>query len=383
MVRPKSFNNIVGHKWFIDYTIEHLKNGTLPHFIIIEGPEGVGKTALADIIALNLVYGLNDSVEKERAYNDVVKTKRSNQYIKKFELSVDGGKETAKEVRAEMHNTFNLDRVKVIICDECHNLSEAAQDVFLSDTEYTSDDVYLIMLTTESEKLKASLKSRSVPIRLHPLTTKEMYNVLKIETENRRLKIQNESAVLQLIAEWSENKPRTGLNILNAFSEGSSVSSNMIRELIGYMDVRDIVPLLASLAGSMTFGLSYISEMQINQSIISWLVEVIKLKSGESSYKIKMDDIVFIKEQLADVSVEQLVTFLFGLTKNHKLNRTDVINAYISSHNSKELLNKKSTVETLFDEKSQKASVAMHESVTVMNKAPSLEELLFNSSLVE
>ena len=37
-------------------------------------------------------------------------------------MSVEGGKEVAKEVRADMQAAFTGTRNKVIICDECHNL---------------------------------------------------------------------------------------------------------------------------------------------------------------------------------------------------------------------------------------------------------------------
>ncbi|MCM1218452.1 MAG: AAA family ATPase [Lachnospiraceae bacterium] len=383
MVRPKDFNDIVGHDWLVQYFRDHILKGTLPHFLILEGSEGLGKTSFADIIALNLVYGAENSKEKQTAYETVVKHKQSNDYIKKFEMSVEGGKEVAKEVRAEMNATFTLQRKKVIICDECHNLSDAAQDVFLAETEYINDKVYIIMLTTESDRLKPSLKSRAVPIHLNTLKQADMVRVLRNEVAARNLKIQSEDATLTMIAEWSEGKPRTGLNILNAFSAGSTVSSNMIRELIGYMDIRDLIPLLASLSGSMTFGLSYISEMKVDASMISLVTEAIRVKSGEGSYKIKMNDLSYLREQLSNVTVQQLVMFLYGLTRHTRLTRTDVINAYISAHQSWKDLTKSDTTEMFEVEKAQKAQVIVDNTVASVNKAPTLEDLLQGADLIE
>lgn len=382
MERPQSFKDIIGHDWLVAYFQEHLEKGTLPHFLILEGPEGLGKTSLADILALNLVYGLTDSDEKKKAYDTVVSKKVSNDFIKKFELSVDGGKEVAKEVRAEMHATFTLNRKKVIICDECHNLSDAAQDVFLSDTEYISDKVYIIMLTTEIDRLKPTLKSRAVPLHLHPLKHPDMVKVLKKEVARRKLLIQNEDITLGLIAEWSECKPRTGLNILNAFSSGSSVSLNTIRELIGYMDIKDIMPLLSSLSGSMTFGLSYISEMKVDNSLVGLVIEALRVKNGESSYKLNMSDISFVRDSLAQVTSDQLIKFLNGLTRNQKVTRVDVIHAYINAHVNKADLYKADTTPMLNIEKAQKASVIVNTQVTAQAKAPTMEDILLNSEVV-
>lgn len=383
MQRPMTFDDIVGHDWLVQYFKEHLANGTLPHFLILEGSEGLGKTSLADLIALSLVYGEENSPERKKAYDTVVTKKVSNEYIKKYEMSVEGGKEVAKEVRAEMQSTFTVNRNKVIICDECHNLSDAAQDVFLSETEYIDKKVYIIMLTTELDRLKPSLRSRAVPIHLQTLKQQDMVRVLRNEAHQRRLIIQNEDITLGMIAEWAEGKPRTGLNILNAFANGSAVSANAIRELIGYMDIKDLIPLLASLSGSMTFGLTYISEMKVDASIISLVVEAIRVKSGEGSYKIKLDEAKYLREQLVNVTTEQLIQFLYGLTRHTRLTRTDVINAYISAHSRFDTLSESDTSETLKIEQSQKARVEVDMNVSSVTRAPTLDDILLGADVVE
>lgn len=383
MQRPMTFDDIVGHDWLVQYFKEHLANGTLPHFLILEGSEGLGKTSLADLIALSLVYGEENSPERKKAYDTVVTKKVSNEYIKKYEMSVEGGKEVAKEVRAEMQSTFTVSRNKVIICDECHNLSDAAQDVFLSETEYIDKKVYIVMLTTELDRLKPSLRSRAVPIHLQTLKQQDMVRVLRNEAHQRRLVIQNEDITLGMIAEWAEGKPRTGLNILNAFANGSAVSANAIRELIGYMDIKDLIPLLASLSGSMTFGLTYISEMKVDASIISLVVETIRVKSGEGSYKIKLDEAKYLREQLVNVTTEQLIQFLYGLTRHTRLTRTDVINAYISAHSRFDTLSESDTSETLKIEQSQKARVEVDMNVSSVTRAPTLDDILLGADVVE
>lgn len=383
MKRPYTFNDIVGHDWLIQFIKEHIEKGTLHHFLILEGAEGLGKTSLADLIALNLVYGLQDSDAKKKAYDEIAVKNGSNDYIKKYKMSVEGGKEAAKEVIAEMHATFTLDKPKVIICDECHGLSDAAQDVFLADTEFLDDKVYMIMLTTELDKLKASLRSRALPIHFNTLKLSDMVTVLKNEVDAKHLQIQGGDATLSLIAEWAECKPRKGLNLLNAFTPGSPVSMNVLRELIGYMDVRDVVPLLASLSGSMTFGLSYISEMQIDSTLVNVVVECIKVKSGQGSYRLKMNDVTFVRDQLVGVDIDQLVQFLFHLTKHSKLTRQGVINAYLAAHVNMKDISKADTSAMLDIEKGQKFSSITDAPVQSDNRAPSLEDMLRNSDIVE
>ena len=384
MHRPKSFNEVVGHKWLVDYLVTHIQNGTLPHFLILEGQEGLGKTSLADLIALSLVYGINDSESRTKGYNDVVVNASSNDYIKRFKCSEEGGKEAAKVIRDEMNATFIAgDKPKVIICDECHGLSDAAQDLFLAETEFISDRVYIIMLTTELNKLKASLRSRAVPLHLSPLKQSDMVNVLKSEATSRRLNIQNPDIVFNMIAEWAECKPRTGLNILNAFADGESVSTNVIRELIGYLDVKEVLPLLASLSGSMTFGLNFINEMTINPTLVNIVSECIAIKSGHASYKVKMTDVTAIRDQLVNVETEQLVKFLYGLTAQPVIHKSTLINAYIGAHRSFCNLVKESTKDLKVYEDIQRADAAIQETHSVQAKAPTFDDLLRESTIID
>ena len=382
MKRPETFDDIKGHPWLVNYLTDHLVKGTLPHFIILEGQEGLGKTSIADLLALYLVYGIQPSELKKKAYEDVVVSGKSNDNIKRFACSVEGGKDAAREIKDEMNTTFTVSGPKVIICDECHGLTDQAQDVFLAETEFIPEKVYIIMLTTEVSKLKASLQSRAVVIHMNPLKQSDMVAVLRNEVKAKRLNVQNEDVVLTMIAEWAECKPRAGLNILNAFNSDMAVSVTAIRELIGYMDVKDILPLLASLAGSVTFGLSYIAEMPISQNLASLVVECIAIKSGNASYKLKMNEITMIREQLTAVTVDQLVSFLYGITRFTKLTRTDVINAYIGAHPSRQLVTKADTRDVLASEDIQRADIQMEIEHEGLSKAPTLDDLLITSKVI-
>lgn len=381
MTRLDSLSQVIGHDWLIGFLTEHLKNGTLPRFIIFDGPEGCGKTTIATLLALNLVYGLAETDEKLTAYKELCENNRSTNYIKKFKLSVENGKEAAKDVLAEMHECFTAGHKKVLIGDEAHNLSEGAQDVFLEDSEFLPKDTYLFLLTTDVTKLKPALRSRATPIHIPALKLSDMLKVLKREVAARNLHIQAEDATLQLIADWSNCRPRTGLSLLSAFANNSDVSAEVVRNLVGYLDVSDVLPLLKSLSGSITFGLAYITEMTINTTLVSIVSEIIRVKSGSMSYRLRMNEVTAIKTELVEVPVETLITFLYGLTATQNLTRTSVIHAYLRAHkNMKELANTDS-VSILQTEIQQHVSEVkpVHTNFSV----PTLDDLLANSAVIE
>ena len=59
--RPTSFDEIKGHSMKVAYLREQIANDSLPHFILFEGEEGLGKTSLAELAAIDLIYGTNDT----------------------------------------------------------------------------------------------------------------------------------------------------------------------------------------------------------------------------------------------------------------------------------------------------------------------------------
>lgn len=382
--RPHTFDDIIGHEVFKRYFIERIKRGTLPQFIILEGPEGLGKTSLAEIIAITLNYGFDDSPAKAKAVKEVIDNRHSIDCIKKFNMAKDSGKDTAKEVLAELSPAMSTTGRKVVICDECHAIVESAQDVFLVETEYIPKNTYLIMCTTDKSKLKATLLSRAVCIPLSALKTSQMVQVLKQEAVARGLTIQGGDTMLRVIAEWADNKPRAALNILNAFGEKDVVSTDMVREFIGAMDISEVLPLVTSLAGSLTYGLTYISEMKFSDGLVDALVELLRIKLGQPSYKVSMEQYQDARRKLESVPEEAIMKLLHKVAATPKLNRATMVSAYISAHMSFDRLFN-SGKEVLLEEQTQKLGsrslapdIKSHERI----KAPTLDDMLADSNPV-
>lgn len=382
--RPHTFDDIIGHDVFKKYFIERIKRGTLPQFIVLEGPEGLGKTSIAEVIAITVNYGFDDSPQKTKAIQEVIDNRHSIDCIKKFNMAKDSGKDTAKEVLAELSPSMSTTGRKVVICDESHAIVESAQDVFLVETEYIPKNTYLIMCTTDKSKLKATLLSRAVCIPLSALTTSQMVQVLKKEAASRNLTIQGGDTMLRIIAEWADNKPRAALNILNAFGENDVVSTEMVREFIGSMDISEILPLVTSLAGSLTYGLTYISEMKFSDGLVDALVEVLRIKMGQPSYKVSLEQYQDAKRKLEKVPEEAIMKLLHNVAGASKLNRATMVSAYISAHMSYDRVFN-SGREVLVEEQTQKLAsrslapdVKSHEHI----KAPTLDDMLANSNPV-
>lgn len=370
--KPTSFDDIVGHKNLIEFLRDHLSKGTLPQFIIFEGDEGLGKSSFAKLLALELM-GRDPQVLKR-----VIQENKSTESVLLYNMSINGGKDTAKEVEANLSlGLSGLDR-KVIILDEAHDMSEAAQETFLVSTEYLPKGVYLFMCTTDSLNLKATLKSRAFTLHLQHLTQADMVSLLTRYVRDRGLRLQAEASTIQMIAAWTDGKPRIALNLIEGFAPGSAVSSATIKEFIDYLSVDDVLPVLSCLSGSMTQGLSVISEMKLNGSLVPILVEILKVKSGMASFKLSLTDVHRIRAQLNGVSVETLTKFIYLVAALPKLSRTGLISAFLQSHTDRSFLSSPPPkTEVLQSEMQQKLSAPTQDIAEASRPcAPSISELL-------
>lgn len=370
--KPTCFDDIVGHKNLVEFLKDHLAKGTLPQFIILEGDEGLGKSSFAKILALEIMG--RDPQVLQRVINE----NKSTESVLLYNMSINGGKDTAKEVEANLSlGLSGLDK-KVIILDEAHDMSDAAQEAFLVSTEYLPKGVYLFMCTTDSLNLKATLKSRAFTLHLQHLTQAEMVSLLTSYVRDRNLRIQAEASTIQMIAAWADGKPRIALNLIEGFAPGSAVSTAMVKEFIDYLDVEDILPLLTCLSGSMTQGLSVISEMKVNNSLVPLMVEILKVKSGMASFKLSLSDTHKVRAQLNGVNADTLTQFIYRVAALPKLSRTGLISAFLQSHTDSSFLSSPpSRTEVLQAEMQQKMEAPKQELAGAARpQAPSIQDLL-------
>lgn len=367
-----TFSEFVGHENLITFLKDHLEKGTLPQFILLEGDEGLGKSSLAKILAYYLT-GARDDVAKR-----VIEDNKSTEDVLLYNMSINGGKDTAKDVETNLSLGLSSFSTKVIICDEAHGMSDAAQDVFLVSTEFLPKGIYLFMCTTDSQNLKPTLKSRAFTLHLNHLTQKQMVELLKRVVVERQLRIQAESATLSMIAAWADGKPRIALNLLEGFTEGSAITQDMVKEFIDYIGVDELLPLLSCLGGSMMQGLSYINEMKMNNSMVTMLVEILKVRSGMASFKLSYTDTHKVRSALKDVDPQVLVKFTYLVAGLPKLTRSGVISAFLQSHPElTAILNPVDRAEVIRAEVDAKRDAPNPEAeVAERPAAPSLEDLL-------
>ncbi|RLI66686.1 MAG: hypothetical protein DRO67_00750 [Candidatus Asgardarchaeum californiense] len=181
-----------------------------------------GKTTFARIVAL----GLN--CETGVTPNPCCECSTCKSIIALNSLSVlelDGARtgniDTVRRVLNDLPAApFGNDRVRVLILDEAHKLSDAAEDALLKFLEDTPAHVYIILCTNEPQKLKEVIRQRCKMVQFSRLECKPIYELLEQVAQFEGMNYN--SKILNKITEECEGTPRIALSFLQQINaEGS------------------------------------------------------------------------------------------------------------------------------------------------------------------
>jgi DNA polymerase-3 subunit gamma/tau len=163
-----------------------------PHSFLLYGPTGCGKTTIGRIIASRLGSKGSDLREVDSA---------------SFR-----GIDTIRDMRRVSDYMPMESKSIVWIIDECHKLTNDAQNALLKILEDTPQHVYFILCTTEPQKLLATVKGRCQAFQVKPLEDQQMFGLLRgvVRGEGEEL----DKLVFDQIVQSSNGLPRNALQIL-------------------------------------------------------------------------------------------------------------------------------------------------------------------------
>ena len=217
-IRPKSLEEYVGQEHVIGpgkILYRTIKADRLSS-IILFGPPGCGKTSLAKVISETTKY-------------------------KFYKINaVTAGVADIKRIVEETQNfMLNPAGKSILFIDEIHRFNKLQQDALLPFVE--NGTIILIGATTENPyfEVNKALISRSMVIKLNPLTEEEIYKILKNALKRKEglgeYNIKIEDSTLRKIADIANGDVRTALNGL----EIAVLTTNM--EADGYIHITDDV----------------------------------------------------------------------------------------------------------------------------------------------
>lgn len=194
-MRPKTLEEYVGQEHVIgkDKILYRTIKADRLSSIILFGPPGCGKTSLARVISETTKY---------KFY--------------KINAVTSGVADIKKVVEETKNFMLNPSGKSILFIDEIHRFNKLQQDALLPYVE--NGTIILIGATTENPyfEVNKALISRSMVIKLNPLTKEDIYQVLKNALERKdglgEYNIKIEEETLKKIAGISNGDVRTALN---------------------------------------------------------------------------------------------------------------------------------------------------------------------------
>lgn len=334
----RDLKDIKGHKQIVKWFESCIKNDNLPQVILIDGVPGIGKSSIAKIVACEIAC--KDNPDKLQEYKDsVIDNDKSMPGVRLYNMSNLKSADAVKEVKADL--SFGVSQLsrKVIIMDEAHGMTQEQQDSLLVSFESLQLGIYIIICTTDASSLGEAFMSRCIRRRLNGLTEPEIHTLIRERIHDNRLKFDlNLNFVIKIIASYTGNEPRRAINLLDSFKPDTLITKEELETFVNIYEGKDIIILADYLySGNILNGLKFIKDMDMTNTFISTLLEVVRIAYGDISVLLGREDSIRLEEITKSDGGFRLLEFAADCSSKGRITR-NLISGFFLKHCNKSSL---------------------------------------------
>lgn len=224
--RPDSLDEIIGNDLIVDRFKHWVDDPTMPN-ILLAGPQGVGKTAMAVAFAKEK-YG-------SEWQSFVLQLNASD------ERGIDTVRNKIKSEFAQMSLVGDAD-FKIVILDEADALTNEAQTALRRVMEDYADVTRFFLLCNYPGKLIDPIQSRCSPFRMQPLGNEDVAQLLQRICDSEGYSYEEDDLIE--IAQAASGDARISIQMLQASTVGDEVTTKYVDVMtrgVRRADVEEIV----------------------------------------------------------------------------------------------------------------------------------------------
>ena len=291
--RPQAFSEVVGQEHVTTTLLNALASDRVAHAYLFCGPRGTGKTSMGRILA-KAVNCLRNS--KGEPCNDCtmcadIAQGRALDLIE-IDAASNRGIDEIRSLREKVGFAPNVARRKVYIIDEVHMLTAPAFNALLKTLEEPPPHTVIVLATTESHKLPATIISRCQRFDLRRISRADVVRRLAQVCESEGA--QATDAALGLVARSAGGSLRDAENILEQLvvGVGGTIDEDAVRAALGIGGREQMRALAhAALERDLGKGLAALEEVagegfdlaQFHRELLSYLRGLMLLKAEAAS----------------------------------------------------------------------------------------------------
>lgn len=332
--RIHRLDQVVGHRNILAFVDKALKRDRIPDVLILYGSPGVGKSAIAKLLAIETVTMKHPEL-KDKYTREVIDNDNETDCIKIFNMAtIKEKEEEIQRMCSELNVGFSTTGRKVLILDEAHGMTRAAQDAILTQLEFLPPNVHVFICTSEIGILREALVQRAAArLLLSDLSTNEMNILIKNIIRDRHLAFSfNQQIAVSLIAAWAKNRPRNAEQLLSNFEDGETITAEGLSIFLNTNIIPEVIELVKYLYGSMVLGIEFIESMKFTPEFKDALIQVVIVVLGSTSNMVSTDDSNYLRDYFSDKDVNHLLKFVQQVTGLNTVTKAKVVSAFINSH---------------------------------------------------
>ena len=249
--RPQTFSAIVGQEHVTRTLRNAIASGQVAHAYLLSGVRGTGKTSIARLIAKAVnCPNTKDGEPCDRCETCVAI--RDGRFLDLIEIDAasNRGIDEMRDLRDKVRFAPSMGQYKVYVIDEAHQLTTEAFNALLKTLEEPPPHAMFILATTESQKIPATIVSRTQRFDLRRIPHKGVVAQLgKIVGQE---KLQADPAALDAIARQAQGSLRDAESMLDmviAFANGP-ITLKEVDDLLGASDWEETAALFDALAAA-------------------------------------------------------------------------------------------------------------------------------------
>ena len=291
--RPQAFSEVVGQEHVTTTLLNALASDRVAHAYLFCGPRGTGKTSMGRILAkaINcLRNGKGEPCNDCTMCADIAQGRAFD--LIEIDAASNRGIDEIRSLREKVGFAPNVARRKVYIIDEVHMLTAPAFNALLKTLEEPPPHTVIVLATTESHKLPATIISRCQRFDLRRISRADVVRRLAQVCESEGA--QATDAALGLVARSAGGSLRDAENILEQLvvGVGGTIDEDAVRAALGIGGREQMRALAhAALERDLGKGLAALGEVagegfdlaQFHRELLSYLRGLMLLKAEAAS----------------------------------------------------------------------------------------------------